>query len=164
MDKKYIVLTTASLSEGYTEDGYNIFDNSEIERIEPLSKDNLYSMQDIVLNCLSDFRKTNAEIAQMSKGQVDRFNRRLTLLNTSLKNRDEGTGYIILQPRIDGRIINVLHLYNPEEIKENKVDLKVKTEALIENFMTIVYDENSLSEDVAESFVDMIKQYLIVDK
>ena len=104
MDQKYTLGCKYFLQTG--KDGYDTFLDPTIEKLFDDYKE-CPTIQETYIKFFKNSCKSNEEIEQMSGKAKQTFFKRLEMFNASVDKRDEKTGYIIVNPKVEDRIINV---------------------------------------------------------
>ena len=104
MEKLYTVATKYYISMG--KDGFSMFQDPSVETLPPHT-DECRSIQDVLIQFFSNFRKSEEEIDQMPECAKRIFEHRLIQFGSSRQNRCPKTGFIHINPQVDGRIIEI---------------------------------------------------------
>ena len=86
-DKDYTVATKAFMLAG--RDGYSALADESNERLAPAVGEDDPSIQDIFVKWFRNFRRTDAELAEMPEAAANIFKRRVELFGGSLDDRHE---------------------------------------------------------------------------
>ena len=105
LDKVYTVATTQFLTLG--KDGFDAFLDPAVEDATG-QLDEAITVQELIKQFLRNFRRTPARVDDLKPLKYyPIFLERLQMMGTSVDNRDEENGFMIIAPKVDGRIINI---------------------------------------------------------